>query len=124
MRQLQHGEVGVSFLGGRGEREILPESELRLIDRTILPGDLCKRNIDDLHSRAGVVINSQIKGRIEHVISGESFGGWRTLEELESRADAEIGDYVVYDDWIGQVFALLHGLISLVHNCFQVMEVC
>jgi ubiquitin-conjugating enzyme E2 O len=123
MRQLQHGEVGVSFLGEHGEREILPESQLRLIDRTILPGDLCKRNTDDLRSQAGVVISSRVKGRIEHVISGESFGGWRTLEELECRTDAEIGDYVVYDDWIGQVCIALRSYVPC-SQLYQVMEVC
>ncbi|KAF8222140.1 hypothetical protein L208DRAFT_1426440 [Tricholoma matsutake] len=102
MRQLQPGEVGVSFLGDGGEREILPESELRLIDRTIPPGDFCKRSVDDV--RSGVVINARVKGRIEHVISGEPIGGWKTLDELEDRGEAEIGDYVVYDDWIGQLF--------------------
>jgi hypothetical protein len=103
MRQLQPGEVGVSFLDG-AERNILPESDLRLIDRTIPPGDFCKRSIDDV--RSGVVINTRVKGRLEHAISGEPVEGWKTLEDLESRADAEIGDYVVYDDWIGQVCAL------------------
>jgi len=107
MRQLQPGEVGVSFLGDGREREILPESDLRLVDRTIPTGDFCKRSIDDV--RSGVVINTRVKGRIEHVISCEPVGGWRTLEELESRVDAEIGDYVVYDDWIGQVRGLLHN---------------
>jgi ubiquitin-conjugating enzyme E2 O len=106
MRQLQPGEVGVSFLGDGGEREILPESDLRLIDRTVPPGDFCKRSIDDV--RSGVVINARVKGRIEHVISGERIAGWRTLDELESRTDAEIGDYVVYDDWIGQVRECFH----------------
>jgi len=100
MRQLHPGEVGVSFLGDAGEREILPENDLRLIDRTFQPGDFCKRNVDDV--RSGVVINVRVNGRIEHAISGELVG-WRALGDLESRADAEIGDYVVYDDWIGQV---------------------
>jgi ubiquitin-conjugating enzyme E2 O len=111
MRQLQPGEVGVSFLGDSGEREILPESDLRLIDRTIPPGDFCKRSIDDV--RSGVVINARVKGRIEHVISGEPIDGWRTLDELESRVDAEIGDYVVYDDWIGQVCGLLYATTTM-----------
>jgi ubiquitin-conjugating enzyme E2 O len=114
MRQLQPGEVGVSFLNG-GERDILPELDLRLIDRTIPPGDFCKRSIDDV--RSGVVIDARVKGRLEHVISGEPVEGWKILEELESRVDAEIGDYVVYDDWIGQVCALVccrkHSFIAV-----------
>ncbi|KAG6862445.1 hypothetical protein C0995_011885 [Termitomyces sp. Mi166 len=104
MRPLRPGEVGVSFLADGGEREILPESELRLIDRSIQPGDFCKRSIDDVQS--GVVTNVHVKGRIEHVISGETVEGWTTLDDLETRLDAEIGDYVVHDDWIGQVIEL------------------
>jgi ubiquitin-conjugating enzyme E2 O len=100
MRSLKHGEVGVSFLTDGGEREILPESELKLVDRTLQPGDFCKRSIDDV--RSGVVTGVQVQGRVEHVISGESVG-WKTLDDIEHRVEAEIGDYVVYDDWIGQV---------------------
>ncbi|KAF5385291.1 hypothetical protein D9615_001389 [Tricholomella constricta] len=104
MRPLQPGEVGVSFLTDSEEREILFESELRLVDRTIQPGDFCKQTIDDVQS--GVVTNVHVKGRIDHAISGESVDGWRTLDELELRINAEIGDYVVYDDWVGQVIEL------------------
>ncbi|KAG6896411.1 hypothetical protein C0992_008413 [Termitomyces sp. T32_za158] len=104
MRPLRPGEVGVSFLADGGEREILSESELSLIDRSIQPGDFCKRSIDDV--RSGVVTNVHVKGRIQHVISGELLEEWKTLDDLETRLDAEIGDYVVYDDWIGQVIEL------------------
>ncbi|KNZ75661.1 putative ubiquitin-conjugating enzyme E2 23 [Termitomyces sp. J132] len=104
MRPLRPGEVGVSFLVNGGEREILPESELRLIDRSIQPGDFCKKSIDDVQS--GVVTNVLVKGRIEHVISGEPVEGWKTLDDVQTRLDAEIGDYVIYDDWIGQVIEL------------------
>ncbi|KAG5653348.1 hypothetical protein H0H81_000970 [Sphagnurus paluster] len=103
MRQLQPGEVGVSFLTDGGEREILPESELTLVDRTLQPGDFCKRTIDDVQS--GVVTNVHVKGRVEHAISGDSVQGWRTLDQLETRVDAEIGDYVieVFDESLVQV---------------------
>lgn len=112
MRPLQPGEVGVSFLTDGGEREILPESDLKLVDRTIQPGDFCKRAIDDVQS--GVVTNVQVKGRIDHVISGESVEGWKTLSDLESKVDPEIGDYVLYNDWIGQV-AILLALVIFTH---------
>ncbi|KAJ6509383.1 hypothetical protein C8R47DRAFT_1098497 [Mycena vitilis] len=114
MRPLQQGEVGVSFYredpdmtaADRREfgRQILPESELDLVDRTFHPGDLCKRSIDDV--RSGVVTKARVNGRCEHVISGERLEGWTTLEELSDRPYAEVGDYVTYDDWIGQVIEL------------------
>ncbi|KAF8973555.1 hypothetical protein BDZ97DRAFT_1775695 [Flammula alnicola] len=101
MRPLSYGEVGVTFLSHGGERQILHESDLRLVDRTLQPGDYCKRSFDDV--RAGVVTNIKVKCHIAHAISGEKVPAWRTLEDLEDRADAEIGDYVAYDDWIGQI---------------------
>lgn len=100
MRPLERGEVGVSFLSDSGTREILSESQLTLVDRTLQPGDFCKRSIEDV--RSGVVTNVSVRGLLEHVISGESIG-WRTIEDIDERKDPEIGDYVAYDDWIGQV---------------------
>jgi len=108
MRPLAYGEAGVTFISHKGERQILPESELQLLDRTLQPGDYCKRSFDDV--RAGVVTNIKVKGRIAHAVSAEKVDGWRTLEDVDDRADAEIGDYLVYDDWIGQVFT--HSQLS------------
>ncbi|PPQ62994.1 hypothetical protein CVT24_006100 [Panaeolus cyanescens] len=103
MRPLAYGEVGVTFMSHLQKREILLESELRLVDRTLQPGDYCKKSIDDV--RAGVVTNISVKGRIQHALSNEPMPvKWVTLSDLEDRGDAEIGDYVVYDDWVGQVF--------------------
>jgi ubiquitin-conjugating enzyme E2 O len=101
MRPLQHGEVGVSFLTNGGEREILLEPALRLVDRTLNAGDFCKRNIDDVCS--GVVTNLHVRGRVEHAITGEQVEGWWTMDDLWHKADADIGDHAIYDDWIGQV---------------------
>lgn len=111
MRPLHQGEVGVSFYREETEnstrrefdRQILPESELVLVDRTFHRGDFCKRSIDDV--RSGVVMRSRVDGRCEHVVSGERIDGWTRLEELSDRTYAEVGDYVTYDDWIGQVRA-------------------
>jgi ubiquitin-conjugating enzyme E2 O len=104
MRPLKHGEVGVSFLSDGDEREILPESALRLSDRTLGVGDYCKRNIDEVCS--GVVTNVRVRGRVEHVITGEEVDGWWSRDDLEYKSEAEIGDHVVYDDWVGQVSTL------------------
>ncbi|KAK1228645.1 hypothetical protein PQX77_008239 [Marasmius sp. AFHP31] len=103
-RPLERGEVGVSFLSEGGRREIIPEIDLKLLDRTLQPGDFCKRSVDDL--RSGVIKKARVRGHVEHVISGEPVEGWKTLEDIRFRRDAEIGDYVVYDDWFGQVIEL------------------
>jgi ubiquitin-conjugating enzyme E2 O len=99
LRPLEHGEVGV--LSPNGTREILHENQLYLLDRVFQLGDYCKRSFEDLQS--GVIIDVKVKGRFEHAISHQHVPGWFTAEDLKEKTDAEIGDYVAYDDWIGQV---------------------
>ena len=101
MRPLVHGEVGVTFISHGSLRQILPESDLKLVDRTLQPGDYCKRSLDDV--RSGVVTSATVKGRLVHAISAEPVDGWRNANDLEEKKDADIGDFVAYDDWIGQV---------------------
>ena len=101
MRPLAYGEVGVTFISHGSLRQILPESDLRLVDRTLQPGDYCKRSVDDV--RSGVVTDATIKGHLAHAISAVPVDGWRTVDDLEDKVDADIGDYVTYGDWIGQV---------------------
>jgi ubiquitin-conjugating enzyme E2 O len=101
MRPLAYGEVGVTFLSHGSLRQILPESDLRLVDRTLQPGDYCKRSVDDV--RSGVVTSATVKGRLAHAISAVPVEGWRALNDLEHKVDADIGEYVTYDDWVGQV---------------------
>ncbi|SJL05546.1 uncharacterized protein ARMOST_08914 [Armillaria ostoyae] len=114
MRPLERGEVGVTFISEGSAREILPESELTLVDRTLQPGDYCKRSIDDV--RSGVVTNIHVRGRLQHVISGEPVEGWRNSDQVVPAMEAEIGDYVIYDDWVGQIVELYDENIIEVSN--------
>lgn len=100
-RPLERGEVGVSFLSNNGRREILPESDLSLIDRTFQPGDYCKRSIDDV--RSAVVLSIKVRGKLEHAITNAPVDGWRESSEVVPAMEAEARDYVLCDDWIGQV---------------------
>ncbi|KAJ4485954.1 hypothetical protein J3R30DRAFT_3443035 [Lentinula aciculospora] len=105
MRSLERGEVGVSFLTETADkREILSESELKLLDRTLQPGDVVKHSVDDVHS--GMVLDVRVRARLEHAISKVRVEGWKTSEDLDANKQAEIGDYVVYENWIGQVIEL------------------
>ncbi|KAI0695133.1 hypothetical protein BC835DRAFT_980174 [Cytidiella melzeri] len=104
MRPLQHGEVGVSFFAATSDlpqREILPESKLVLLDRMYQPGDLLKKSIDDVQS--GIVTGIDVRGRLEHAISFEPIASWKTMDDMEFYIDVDMGDYVVYNDWVGQV---------------------
>ena len=46
-----------------------------------------------------------MKGRLEHAISEEPLPEWKTTSDLLTAIDVDMGDYVVYDDWVGQVRA-------------------
>ncbi|KZT30709.1 hypothetical protein NEOLEDRAFT_1174097 [Neolentinus lepideus HHB14362 ss-1] len=113
MRPLQRGEVGVSFLPA-ATREILPEARFRLVDRTFVCGDLCKKRVEDM--RSAVVVDVDVRFRLRHVVSGEEVPGWKSLGEVAYDVDMEVGDYVVCDDWIGQIAEMFDEAMIEVSN--------
>ncbi|OCH96053.1 hypothetical protein OBBRIDRAFT_766074 [Obba rivulosa] len=121
MRPLKQGEVGISYFV-RPEREILSESKLKLVDRMFQPGDLLKRSTDDV--RSGVVTDIKVKGRLEHAISGEKLPEWKDTNEVDAAVDIEMGDYVIYDDWVGQVVEMFdEAVVDVGHgNLVRVPE--
>lgn len=44
-----------------------------------------------------------MKGRLEHAVSSLSLPGWKSMEEIESAVEIDMGEYVIYNDWVGQV---------------------
>ena len=110
----------MTFWSPNGAREIVHEKELRLLDRAFQLGDYCKRSFDDLQS--GVIIDVKVKSRFEHAISHEDVPGWFTTEDLKEKTVGEIGDYVAYDDWIGQVSSF-NELRKTVSHEGQIVEV-
>lgn len=108
MRPLKRGEVGVSFFPG-GVREIVAEADYTLVDRTFQIGDYCKRSIDDVCS--GVVISTKVQAKLVHAITNEPVEGWKDVQDLRHSTSINGGDYVVYDDWVGQVIELFDELV-------------
>ncbi|KAI0355359.1 hypothetical protein OH77DRAFT_1403203 [Trametes cingulata] len=100
MRPLVQGEVGVSYFP-RPVREIVSEDVLELVDRMYQPGDLLKRSVDDV--RSGTVTSAHVKARLEHAVSGQPIPGWKSMDEVESAVEIDMGEYVIYNDWVGQV---------------------
>ncbi|KAF7306777.1 Isocitrate lyase [Mycena indigotica] len=121
MRPLLPNEVGCSFYRPRDstqsnrefDRQILPESQLRLIDRSFHPGDFCKRSVEDTYS--GVVLDTRVQARCEHVMTGERIKGWVSLQDTVERNYAEVGDLVAYQDWVGQVIEVCFPLPITFH---------
>lgn len=52
---------------------------------------------------SNTLVSIDVKGRLEHAISGEEIARWCTMNDLECYIDVDMGDYVVYNDWVGQV---------------------
>ncbi|KAF8575728.1 hypothetical protein K439DRAFT_1419556 [Ramaria rubella] len=100
LRPLQPGEVGVSFFPSHS-REILPESEFELVDRLFQPGDVCKRDLQSV--KAGVIVACDVEAMLEHAVTGVPLEGWVPSSALEPANDVFVGDFVVLDDWIGQI---------------------
>ncbi|KAF9029232.1 hypothetical protein BDZ89DRAFT_1065565 [Hymenopellis radicata] len=103
-RPLKRGEVGVTFLNDNSSREIQSESDFTLVDRTLQPGDFCKRSIDDV--RSGVIVDVKVRGRLEHAITKVAMEGWWDSSQVAPAMEAETRDYVLYDDWVGQIIEL------------------
>ncbi|EKM83554.1 hypothetical protein AGABI1DRAFT_117056 [Agaricus bisporus var. burnettii JB137-S8] len=101
-RPLKDGEFVVVLASDHSKRDIVTEPKIHLVDRVLRLGDFCKRAHDDV--RSGVVLDARVRARLAHVISGEEVQGWKTMDDVEERTCLELGDYVAYDDWVGQIF--------------------
>ncbi|EIN14046.1 hypothetical protein PUNSTDRAFT_140436 [Punctularia strigosozonata HHB-11173 SS5] len=120
LRPLQNGEVGVTWAHPSG-RDIVHESELVLVDRAFGPGDLCKRNIDDIPS--GIITNVDCRVLLCHAVDETPIEGWKTMEELEDPQDVELGDFVVHADWIGQIVEMFDEAIVQVEGSRRLVRV-
>lgn len=100
MRTLKPGEVGVAYYP-MGRREICSEDEFGLLDRTFRPGSVCKCFQED--SMSGIVLSTNVHVRVQHAITHELLDRWVPLEETNPGHELEVGDHIIYDDWVGQV---------------------
>lgn len=112
-RPLKKGEFGITDIEHR-TRHIAPESEYELVDRTFRVGDVCKRGIDDVAS--AVVLEVHCELRLKHAISGIEVKEWISGDEVENKPGVMLGDYVVCDDWVGQVEEIFDEAIILING--------
>ena len=103
MRNLKPGEVGVAYYP-MGRREICSEDEFGLLDRTFRPGSVCKQFQED--SMSGIVLSTDVQLRLQHAITHELLDRWVSLDETNPGHELEIGDHIIYDDWVGEVCLL------------------
>ncbi|KAL5535685.1 hypothetical protein ACEPAF_3779 [Sanghuangporus sanghuang] len=104
LRPLKRGEVGVSFFPNN-MREILPESSFRLLDRPMQAGDLCKRSFEDVQSAVVTDVHVRFKGslKVAHAVSRIKLEDWKSVDDIKEFDDIAVGDFVVYNDWVGQI---------------------
>ncbi|KAG9103116.1 hypothetical protein FRC06_000178 [Ceratobasidium sp. 370] len=112
-RPLKKGEFGITDIELR-TRHIAPESEYELVDRTFRVGDVCKRGIDDVES--AVVLDVRCELRLKHAISGIEVPEWIDGEAVEGKPGVMLGDYVVCEDWVGQVEEVFDEAIILIND--------
>lgn len=75
--------------------------EAVLVDRSFHVGDYCKQQIQDMMS--GVVLDLEVHAKLKHAISGVELEGFHNIEDLDPYTELDVGDYVIHDDWVGQV---------------------
>ncbi|TFL06373.1 hypothetical protein BDV98DRAFT_559298 [Pterulicium gracile] len=101
---LKTGQVGVAMFpsaSNHGSNHIISESEAVLVDRSFHVGDYCKQQIQDMMS--GVVLDLEVHAKLKHAISGVELEGFHNIEDLDPYTELDVGDYVIHDDWVGQV---------------------
>lgn len=86
-------EIGTDALS------IVPESTLLLFHREFPTGDCVKRSLTAVES--AIVLSSRSEVQAEHVITEERIRSWIPYEDLELAIPVEVGDHVIYDEWIG-----------------------
>lgn len=67
-------------------------------------GDFCKRSHDDVQS--GVVLNVKVDVKIQHAITTQSVDQWFEKDDFRANQPLLPGDFVFYNDWVGQVSLL------------------
>ena len=92
----------VSFFVEPTVSEIKSAPELRMVDRNFRTGDICQRIGSD-DPQPGTVINARVKACLAQAISGKEIPGWKTKADFELPCQPDVGEYVTYDNWIGQV---------------------
>ncbi|KAG8823512.1 hypothetical protein FRC19_003683 [Serendipita sp. 401] len=102
MRPLAKGEVGVQDQF-TGLRRIVSDSTLRLVDRSLfVRGDICKKTRSE-DAQSGAVLNVHVQIQVRHAITNMSVDAWFEREEFRPHQSLLLGDYVLCENWIGQV---------------------
>ncbi|GJJ10039.1 hypothetical protein Clacol_004265 [Clathrus columnatus] len=113
LRPLSPGEIVVSFFPTHW-RDIVLESDFDLVDRNFQIGDVCKKDIQAVES--GVIVASEVQAKVSHVITHVPLEGWFESQRFETANDIFIGDFVVLDDWIGQIEDIFDEAVVQLHS--------
>lgn len=74
--------------------------------------------------RQAACYSIEVKGLLEHAVTNVPLPGWKSRDDIEWYMDSDMGDYVVYNDWVGQVCTSFVMPSRVYSQALQVVEVC
>ncbi|CDZ96814.1 Ubiquitin-conjugating enzyme [Phaffia rhodozyma] len=82
-------------------RRVVSQDTVVLEDRSLSCGDAVKRSWSETES--GQIMEVEVMSRLRHVLTGEPVEGWVSSTELVGALAVEVGDRVIYNDWLGVI---------------------
>ncbi|EST06706.1 Ubiquitin-conjugating enzyme, E2 [Kalmanozyma brasiliensis GHG001] len=120
-RQLKHGEYGVLWYPS-GKRQIVPSTDLVLVDRVFATGSTCKRSLSDAQS--GVVTGATNTLKLQHLFSREEIAHPVPAEDIVKAHYLNRGDLVISDDWIGEIDSVVEEALVGNPDNDRLIRVC
>lgn len=100
-RVLKPGEVEILFVDG--ERSIIKQDDVQLVDRNFVVGDLARHRTTATESSVGVVTAIETEVKLQGVFSGQPVVDWVPVGDVVNAVRIGRGDHVIASDWIGLV---------------------
>ncbi|XP_019642661.1 PREDICTED: (E3-independent) E2 ubiquitin-conjugating enzyme-like [Branchiostoma belcheri] len=112
--KLKRGHVRVTWYPD-GQREVVPEAKLHLVDRSLMPRDFVRRHAAGQDSQGGTVLNTDITVDLQIIGTNKVIPGVNSkkLKPLQRILPYE---YVVYGVWLGRVRDVNAHLILRLSN--------
>ncbi|XP_066291584.1 (E3-independent) E2 ubiquitin-conjugating enzyme UBE2O-like [Branchiostoma lanceolatum] len=112
--KLKRGHVRVTWYPD-GQREVVPEAKLHLVDRSLMPRDFVRRHTAGQDSQGGTVLNTDITVDLQIIGTNKVIPGVNSkkLKPLQRILPYE---YVVYGVWLGRVRDVNAHLILRLSN--------
>ncbi|XP_005110437.1 (E3-independent) E2 ubiquitin-conjugating enzyme UBE2O [Aplysia californica] len=99
--RLQKGTVRVAWHPS-GKETVVPENKVKLVDRSLMPGDVVRRLIPGQDTQCGFVMNMEVRAHL-HILRSNKYLYNVDSKDLEPILKFESGQEVILDLWWGKV---------------------